>query len=191
MLSDQGKVALPISPRIAVLLDNIESDYQKEVIASVQRAARASGVRVVIAAGGSLVNPPAEPVTRNFIYDLVRQARLDGILVLGGSLANYCGLARFREWTRDFRHVPSVTIGLDLDDSACVRADNEVGVRAAVRHLIEVHARRRIACVRGPGARPEAEARYQAYRNELGNHDLRIDERMLVEASHLGCNDGM
>jgi DNA-binding LacI/PurR family transcriptional regulator len=184
-------VALSQFPRIAVLLDHIESDYHEEVVAGVHRAARASRVRVVIVAGGWLGQPPEEPVTRNFIYDRVRQARVDGIIVLGGSLANFCGLTRFRQWMRDFRDVPSVTIGLDLDDLPCVRADNEAGVRAVVRHLIEVHGRRRIACVRGPSAGPEAEARYRAYRMALTDHGLRIDDRMVVQQSRLGWNDGM
>jgi hypothetical protein len=74
------EVSLPKSPRIAVLLDHFESDYHQEVVAGVLRAARPAHARIVIAAGGWLGRPPEEPVTRSFIYDHVREARVDGLL---------------------------------------------------------------------------------------------------------------
>lgn len=48
-----------------------------------------------------------------------------------------------------------------------VTVDNEGGAAAAVRHLIEAHARRRIAFLKGPAGNHDAEARFRGYRRAL------------------------
>lgn len=177
--------------RIAVLVDNIESDYRKEVVAGITRAARTSNAQVLVVAGGWLNASADLPPARNFIYELLPQARLDGMIVLGGSLARFCGIERFQDWMQRFGHIPCVTIGLEIEGFACVAAPSTVGIHAAIGHLVEVHRRRRIAFIRGPSSGPEAESRFQAYSTALVAHGLHLDERLVVELEQLDWSDGM
>jgi DNA-binding LacI/PurR family transcriptional regulator len=169
----------PERPRIAVLLDHIESDYHVEVLSGVLRAARARAT-VLVVPGGWLSQSDAQPIARNFIYDLLPSARIDGVLALAGSLSNYAGLDRLRDWMRRLSGLPIVTVGIDVPEMASVWVDNGVGLHAVVSHLITVHERRRIAFICGPVASPEAETRRLAYRRALEEHGIPEDERLIL-----------
>lgn len=181
-----------ISPtRIAVLLDAIETDYQMAAIAGACRAARSSEFRVSIIAGGRL--PPSPEITsaRNFVYGLIPQLDIAGLVVLGASLAHLCGIDRFRDWLGSLGDKPCITVGLNLKDMPHVYADGAHGVRAMIRHLIDVHNRRRIAYVSGPSEGPEAAERYRCYRLALQEQGVGLDERLIVEQADLGWTDGI
>jgi DNA-binding LacI/PurR family transcriptional regulator len=164
--------------RVAVLLDNIESNYQAEIIEGALKAARSMAVRTLLIPGGRIGE-----AGRNFIFDHVRQSGVDGILMLGGSLSNDCGLVHFREWVRRFEPIPCMVIGLDLPDLPTVRVDNGMGVTSIVRHLIEEHHRRRIAFICGPANSAEGEVRRHAYLQALRDQGIPADERLIVEGN--------
>ena len=168
------------SLRIAVLIDHIESDYHFDVIRGVVRAAHTARVKTLIVTGGWLGKSDTDIVSRNFIYDLLAGARLDGIIVMAGSLSNACGLPRLIEWLHRFKHIPIVTVGLDVPEFPSVYVDNEVGVHKVVSHLIEDHQRHRIAFIGGTSDSPEILARRNAYTRALREHGLETDERLIV-----------
>ncbi len=176
--------------RILVLIDNIESDYQIEAISGVLRATRASNANAVIVTGGWLATEK-NPTPRNFVYDLIPDAAVDGILVLAGSLSNQCGIDHFTAWLRKFGKVPVVCIGLDIPSYPSVFVDNGVGTYAAVSHLIERHGRRKIACFRGPLGSSEATQRYDAYARALHAHDLSVNQSLICMANVFGREDGL
>jgi len=165
--------------RILVLIDNIESDYQIEAISGVLRATRASNVNTVVVTGGWLATD-RRPSERNFVYDLIPEATVDGMLVLAGSLSNQCGVEYFTEWLRRFGKVPVVCIGLEIPGYPSVFVDNGVGTYAAVSHLIERHGRRKIACLRGPAISSEATQRAQ--QRQVNNCSIAADLRERLNA---------
>jgi phosphoserine phosphatase RsbU/P len=173
----------PNKPRIAVLLDHIESDYHVEVLTGVLRAARGARAQVLIVPGGWLPRSDAEPIARNFVYEFLAGARIDGVLTLAGSLSNYSGLDRLRDWLKRFAHVPVVTLGIDVPGLPSVWVDNALGIETVIDHLVTVHGKRRIAFIRGPEASPEAEARRLAYLRALERHGIATDERLVLPGS--------
>jgi DNA-binding LacI/PurR family transcriptional regulator len=174
--------------RIAVLLDHIESDYHVDVVRGVVRAAHSARVKTLIVTGGWL-GTDQEVVTRNFIYDLLAEARIDGIVIMAGSLSNACGLPRFLQWIQRLQRVPIVTVGLNIPENPSVYVDNEVGVFKVVSHLIEQHHHRTIAFVGSSTSSPEVVARRSAYVHALKSHGIEPDERLIVSA-RLGREDG-
>ena len=62
--------------------------------------------------------------------------------------------------------------------------DNNEGMRAVVRHLIEEHGYKRIAFICGIHGQVDAEQRFQAYKDELAAHDLRYDEDLVVDGDY-------
>ena len=175
--------------RILVLIDNIESDYQIEVISGVLRATRTSNVNTLIVPGGALA--AGDQVTpRTFVYDLIAQAPVDGILVLAGSLSNHAGVPAFCRWLQRFGKIPLLCIGLDIPDQPSVFVDNGTGAYATIRHLIEKHGRRKIACFRGPLHSAEAEQRHAAYVRALNDHGLTVDPQLTLLCPSFGREDG-
>jgi DNA-binding LacI/PurR family transcriptional regulator len=175
--------------RVLLLIDSIESDYQIEAISGVLRATRASNVNLAIVTGGWL-GTDQHPAPRNFIYDLIPEAAVDGIVVMAGSLSNQCGIEHFRAWLRKFQ-VPVVCMGVEIPEHASVFIDNGVGTYAAVSHLIECHGRRNIACMRGPEGSSEANQRYDAYARALQAHDLSVKAALTCTAPIFAREDGI
>ncbi|HWO08901.1 MAG TPA: substrate-binding domain-containing protein [Polyangiaceae bacterium] len=172
--------------RIVVLIDNIESDYQLEMLSGVLRATRTSSVNTLIVAGGRL----SDGITRNFVYDLIPEAPVDGVLVLAGSLSNLCGVERFRGWLDRFGQRPLVCIGLDIPGRPSVHVDNGSGAYATVEHLITKHGRRKFVCLVGPPHSSEAAARRAAYAKALADHGVIADPKLEFECPRFGREDG-
>jgi len=178
-------------PRIAVLLDHIESEYPVTILNGILRAARLSRTRVVVIPGGWLPASSDPPIARNFIYEFLRDAGFDGIVVLAGSLSNYCGVDPFRAWLRRLDGIPTVALGLAVEGVPSIYVDNGVGTYAAVTHLIREHARRRIAFIAGPVRSWEANARLQAYKQALEDNEITVDPRLIVAQNGLGREEGL
>jgi phosphoserine phosphatase RsbU/P len=177
--------------RIAVLIDHIESDYHVDVLRGVVRAAHASRTKVLILTGGWLSPSDDDLVARNFIYNLLLASRVDGLLVMAGSLSNACGLDRFLQWLGQFKHLPVVTVGLDVPQYPSVFVDNEIGLFQVVSHLIEQHHRNRISFIGGMLDSPEVSARQRAYLRALKDHDIEPDERLMVHGSPMPDSGGL
>jgi len=175
--------------RVLILIDSIESDYQIEAISGVLRATCASDANVAIVTGGWL-GPDQQPTPRNFLYELIPGAAVDGMVVMAGSLSNQCGIEHFRTWLRKFQ-VPVVCMGIEIPGFTSVFVDNQVGTYEAISHLIEQHGRRRIACLRGPEGSSEAVERHAAYLRALSAHDLSLDANLTCMAARFSREDGV
>ncbi|MGB8214025.1 MAG: substrate-binding domain-containing protein [Anaerolineales bacterium] len=106
------------------------------------------------------------------LYPQIKPATLDGVVLVNPALP-----AIHREV---FGAVPVVNIGLSTEDVVTsILVDNHEGMRAAVRHLIEVHGRRRLAFFQGPADNPDANERFRAYVEELQGHGLALDPDLL------------
>lgn len=174
--------------RVLVLIDNLQSDYQIEMVSGVLRATRAAQVNTLIVPGGALATEKyASPC--NFVYDLIPGAAVDGILVMAGSLSNQAGVPAFQAWLTRFGSIPIVCVQLEIEGRASVFVNNEVGVYATVKHLIE-HGRRKIGCLRGPAQSSEAAQRHRAYVRVLGEHGLAVNPALVCVGDSLGRDDG-
>jgi DNA-binding LacI/PurR family transcriptional regulator len=179
------------SLRIAVLIDHIESDYAIDALRGVVRAAHRSRTKVLILTGGWLGASADEPVTRNFVYDLLLAARVDGLLVMAGSLSNVCGLDHFRSWLQRYGRLPVVTAGLEVIGYPSFFVDNETGFYQVVNHLIGEHQRRRIAFIGGSRDSTEVTARQHAYERALLEQGLQSDSRLIVHAQAHAQSGGL
>ena len=61
-----------------------------------------------------------------------------------------------------------------------VMFDNQAGMAAVVRHLVEVHGRRRIAFMRGPTGNQDSDLREVAFRDTLGALGIPYDASLVV-----------
>lgn len=176
MMSPMGEAG----PRIGILLDHIEGTYHLELVESAVRTAHHRDTRVVILAGGALTESGTPGRARGFLYDYMRSAKLDGLLVLGGTLSNYCGREPFDHWVRTLPKVPTVVVGIESSTAASVHVDNFTGIEAVIDHLVEQHGRRHIAFVAGPPGSYESETRKRAYLAATARHELGLGERYVV-----------
>jgi len=150
---------------IGVLTSWLEDAYEISVLGGIYSAAQQAGANLLCLGGGH-VNSPFER-QRNRIFDLVSPARVDGLLLLSGTLSSFVTQDEFRGFCDRFRPLPLVSIAVPMAGMPSVLVDNAFGMRQLLAHLIDVHGCRRIAFLRGPLSNVEATARYEVYRSVL------------------------
>ena len=170
---------------IAVLSAQLSRVWGSEFMAGILDSARAADVNVISFVGGKPV-ALGEPQQEGYsfgLYDLVKQGQFDGIL-LSADVAHALSPDELEAFYKYLAPVPMTSFAVPLKGVPSVIADNDGGMRAVVRHLIEVHGYERIAFVRGPVGQVEAEQRYNAFLEELKSHNIRHDKHLVVEGDY-------
>jgi signal transduction histidine kinase/DNA-binding LacI/PurR family transcriptional regulator len=172
---------------IAVLGAQVSRVWNAEFMAGVLDAAKARDVNVVYFVGGKPIAFPApnkKEASRSYgLYDLVQPAQFDGAL-LSADLGHGTSPKELEEFCRAFATLPVVSFAIPAEGIPSFLADNEGGMRALIRHLIEEHGYKRIAFIRGPQGQVEAEQRFNAYREELKAHHIRFDESLILDGDY-------
>lgn len=170
---------------IAVLGAQLSRAWGAEFMSGVQDSARANDVNVVYFVGGRPVALAApEREGRSYgLYDLIKPGKFDGIL-LAADIGHGDTAADIKNFCRVFAPTPIASYAIQAEGVSSFIADNEGGMRAVIRHLIEAHGYKRIAFISGPRGQVEAEQRLKAYKRELEAHNIAFDERIVVEGDY-------
>lgn len=141
--------------------------YTDEIIRGAERAARAHGHAVLIAATHTAQS-------RDLLLSVV--GKVDALVVLAESVPT----AEIRQLSRI---VPVALLAANRRIGAVdqVRVDNAQGMRDITEHLIEHHRYRDLAFIGGPGTSPDAVARFRAYLSVLRGVSDRLPSEPDVE----------
>ncbi len=168
-------------PRLGLLADGYDYEFQERILAAAERAARANGLDFVAVSGCLLAVDPRDP--KRFVYDLIGPDSVDALLICTHVIGHHSTMAELNDFIARFRAVPCVCVGVALSGVATMLMDNEAGMHAVVRHLVEDHRFRRIAFVAGPRGSEEAQARLRGYERALREHGLEPDPKLVVSGN--------
>ncbi len=170
---------------IAIFASQVGRAWGAEFIAGINDAAEEAKVNVVHFIGGALKRSASEKQNQDpfGLYGLAQPEQFDG-LILTADVAYGADADDLKLFRERFRAVPLVTQSVELEGASMFIPDNAEGMRAEVRHLIEEHGYKRIAFVRGIAGQIDAEQRFQAYKDELKAHNLRFDEKLVVDGDY-------
>ncbi|WP_437930201.1 SpoIIE family protein phosphatase [Sorangium sp. So ce291] len=174
---------------IALLMDYMRGEYQSAVRIGVERAAEAHDVNLVFAVGEILTGGASSEAVQKSVYRLVGAEAVDAVVVASGTLCNYLGVEELQRFCRDFAPIPLCSVGLALEGVPSIVVDNGLGIEMTAGHLIDDHARRRIAYLGGSPSNGEARIRAEAYRRALATRAIPHDER-LVAFGHFTIDTG-
>lgn len=160
---------------VALLADSVISEYALLLQAAVQRRAARCDADLLTFTGLWLGAPRPLEAIQTKIYDLVTPARVDGVIVVSGTLAHYCGAPGIEALCRGYAPLPVCSIGLAVSAASSLVLDNAAGMELGARHLIEEHGRRRVLFIGGPTNSPEAVERLRGYRAALAHAGLPLD----------------
>ncbi len=165
-------------PRVALLASYLNDEYEWSIVKGARRAVEARGGTVTCFAGGSLSDPNLERRARTFVHELIDKTRFDAVLCISSCVSQHLPAAEGASWLRRFG-LPVLSIGaLPPLPGICV-SDSE-GVIQLMRHLIAHHRHRRIAFIEGTATNPEARARRAAYVQALAEHEIDLEERLVL-----------
>lgn len=166
---------------IAVLGAQLSRVWGAEFMSGVMDSAKAHDVNVVYFVGGKPVAIAApEMGGRSYgLYDLIKPGQFDGILLAAD--IGHTSAEDVKNFCRVFAPTPIASFAVQAEGVSSFIADNENGMRAVIRHLIEVHDYKRIAFIRGRQGQIESDIRFNAYKEELKAHGIRFEEKLVLE----------
>ncbi len=169
----------PAGTRIGLLVESLSDRFWHELVLSVDAAARRRGVHLFVFIGGTLDAPELAARQANRCYHLAGPECIDGLLV--APLGSSAGPERLAQYFERYRPLPMCALTTLVEKLPSVCTDNVQSMRDAVSHLIEMHDVRRVGFIRGPRINPEAELRYEGYRQALLEHGLELDPELVLE----------
>ena len=182
-MTNQSGNLLDRRKTIAVLGAQLSRVWGSEFMAGVLDSARAVEFNVVSFVGGKPSAIQTSDGRSYGLYDLIDPEQFAGML-LSADIAH--GLTR-DELQKFFDYIapmPVASFAIPMKNVPAVIADNDGGMRAIVRHLIEEHKYERIAFIRGPVGQVEADQRYHAFLDELKSHNIRFDNHLELEGDY-------
>ncbi len=166
---------------IAVLGAQLSRVWGAEFMAGVMESAKVHDVNVVYFVGGKPI-PIAAPDLggRSYgLYDIIKPGQFDGILLAAD--IGHTSPEDVKSFCKIFAPTPIASFAVQAQGVSSFIADNDGGMRAVIRHLIEEHGYKRIAFIRGRQGQVESEIRFNAYKAELQSHGIRYEEHLVVE----------
>ena len=166
---------------IGIFISRVGRVWGLEFMAGVTHAAEAHDLNLIAFVGGkpTPIITPGHIQASYGLYDLARTEQIAGI-ILSGDLGYGLSDRDIKSFCEYYSHVPLVANALQVDGIPNLMVDNMQGMRSLVGHLMDEHAYKRIAFVRGPLHQVESEQRFLGYRHELTAHGIRYDEKLVV-----------
>ena len=163
---------------IGVFISKIFAPFDNAVFHALEREGRRLNYDIVVfTTTGYYLTQNEYDVQEKNIFRIAAIDKLDGIIIVPESYEQ----EEFRELLIDMlrRHAqcPVIAIRHDGREYDCVCTDETQAIRPLVRHLIEHHGLRRICFQTGFPGHTEADARLNAFRQEMADHGLEVRER--------------
>lgn len=166
-------------------MDTLDQDYQQQIVLGIDAEAKSLDLDVTCFVGGQLSAPDPNQTQLNGAYALCVSDHIQALVVLSGTLSNYCGMEALSGFCTRFMHLPVCSIGGNLTGAVEVAVDNRAGVRQALTHLAQTCGRRRIAFVKGPPGNDEAQERFAVYGEAVADLRLANEADLVVEGDFL------
>ena len=167
---------------IAVLIDSVDHlsrGYESELREAFDAGCRELDLNLLLVVGRALEDPSAWSAAHNAVYQLVGPASVDGVILVAGALASHAGGGAVQRLAEQYHELPICSLGLELAGIPSVTVDNQAGMDALVEHIVTVHECDQIAFIGGPQANPDAEQRFDVFRQVMRRHGKRLDPRLI------------
>lgn len=160
---------------IALLVNNagLRDDYQGNLRRGVETVCAERNLDLWVYAGRTDFSDSHGAQLR--VFDLLSDARVDGIVVAAGCLATGLSVQALLGELRARCDVPICAVGQECAGIASVVVDNRRGSSELGEHLIR-HGKTRFAYLGGPAGHQESEQRLAGLRDALARHGLDLRE---------------
>lgn len=177
---------------IALFTNDLEIDYTIHLWTGARHRCAELDINFISVAGTELHHQALNRITgnkvgRTKIYRLIAEMGLDGILI-SASVFYHCTEEQKHNFVKSFNDIPVVLLNCKAPNAPSILVDGYAGMRSAVEHLIDIHRTERILFFKGPENSPEAQERYRAYSDVVGEKGIRFDPN-LVKSSTFSASE--
>lgn len=167
-------------PTIAFFSNSLEEDYTETLGKGIIEAAEEKDVNLIILSGETLKMGYTGRYNYNVVYEYVSHQNVDALVIASSVLCQCVTNDEFKEFCYKYKPLPVVSIGVPVEGIPSVLINSRTGLKKVIDHLIKDHHRRRIAFVKGPEGHPEAEERFDVYRETLKENGIDYDPDLVV-----------
>lgn len=161
---------------IAVLLGAINKGYQKKILGGIKSYGRKFGYNIVtFASFGDGDGQHRHDIGEYNILQLPQLEMFDGIVLLTNTIQMRSCVDLLLEKVNKL-NIPVVSLDRDIENAYYVGIDNLLPMQKMMDHFIEIHKFTRINFITGPENNPESMLRFQAYKENLLQHNIPIEE---------------
>lgn len=167
--------------RIGILLNDINSDYVKEIVDGARSLCMEKGLPLFLFPIGEL-NFSYHPFDyqKRILTHFCNKSNIDGLVVCSSVLEKFSKKEDYAAFLDGFGDIPMVSIGLKIPKRTSILCDPKPGLQKIMETIVD-HRKCKKICVLGniPGSR-EATERTQIILNFLRKRGIRFDERFII-----------
>lgn len=177
---------------VGVMLGDIQSDYSESLLSGFYTCAKEEDVNLIFLMGPQAPLYCSDILSSNnnghyryqfdTIFDYVRYAKVDALIIAYGSLSMSTRSEDMEAFLNTFHDIPYLLLE-DIPEhpnAPYLIADNYSGIHCCMEHLIEFHHYRKIAFVCGPRSNKDSNERLAAYLDTMAEHNLTVTDDMIV-----------
>lgn len=173
---------------IAVVFPYFWSGSLLKLYHGIQDAAEKYGMNLLLIQGhyrcqSDSFETPESPADKpgTIVYKLLSRHTVDGVIIVTEGLKYSSDKTELIQFCKGFDQIPAINIGSHNENISTISIDTTNAVKTMIRHLVEVHRKRRIAFICDPTYDPRSNARLEAYRSSLGEFGIDYDETLVSE----------
>jgi DNA-binding LacI/PurR family transcriptional regulator len=154
--------------------------FHDAVWLSMVKASKLYNINLFIFSGGAIENSPYNPYEKNanIIYDLANKNYIDG-LVINCIIGNFISKDSFNQFCNKYSPIPVVSIIGPIKGFPDVHVNNKIGMENIILHLINNHGHKKLAFIRGALGNPDAEERFNIYKEVLTKNNIKYDPDLI------------
>ncbi|WP_018608558.1 substrate-binding domain-containing protein [Uliginosibacterium gangwonense] len=168
-----------VAPTIGVLINDVESTYQKHLCAELCKQAGRLGIRLVFYSGSIIGTPTWFERQMNLVYHLAHAQHLGGLLLVTSTFMRVGSEPIVHKLLEHFKGLPCVSLTAEIPGVPCVLLDNTTGLRQMLEHLIQDHGYRDFAFLSGPSGSHDAAQRLKTFRAVMAESGIHVDPRLI------------
>ncbi|MBR6451212.1 MAG: GGDEF domain-containing protein [Lachnospiraceae bacterium] len=174
---------------IGVLIGNANSTHSIKTLQGIRQAAKEAGVNTVTFLGVhteyKFKEFYDEDISYDYqimtVFDYVNLSKVDAIIISYGEIVVFLPEEQRRHFLDKFKGIPKILLEERLEDefTRYQISDNYNGMRNVVEHLVADHGYRHFVCLRGPVGNKDADERYRAFTDVLGEYHIPVTDEMV------------
>ncbi len=182
-----------MSRTIGVMINHMggaKLPYERSFARSVADVARDHDSRVIYYTGGVYNTPTRFEGRHNFIFDLIKADKPDGIIAISSLLGMFCPKEDLYSLLMSFAPIPTVSVGIEFPGIPSVLINNYEAMRSIMEHLFTEHNPQKIVYIGGPPNGYEAEERKRAFLDVMKKNKRKVDPALVFQGMYIestGC----
>jgi diguanylate cyclase (GGDEF)-like protein len=168
---------------VGVLIDSVESYFNKRAISDLIDAAEERSLRIVFFFGGAC-DAGKTAGSYSYSFSLPRRENVDALIILPHSITPHNPETSAKTIADSFRGIPVYALFGNLPDYYSVWTRDNVPIEKMIRHLAKDHGYKRFAILLGPDTEESvSRTRMRIIQRELENNSIKLDPEQIFRGN--------